>query len=294
MQNKPTYKSLLCNSIINGTQCLYKKSCLYAHSFSEQIIDPEKKRLFNIIRNKTNISNIDIVAEQALYKTMLLFTKLCEKCVAGKCNGGYNCKNGVFDPQFVVCETDLKYGNCSAVPCNKKHLTIIGLKPYNKTNIIIKTKKYVDACLNTSGSSESIMLTDKYFSSSNNNNNNNISSSSNNNNGSSNNNNGSSISSSSSNNNNGSSISSSSSSSSSSNNNNGSSISSSNSNNSNSNITPNDVIKKPDPPLLPKNIIVNDIIDDEMYNIDTFNIREIENDENDDDVIDVCTISIFS
>src|SRR3989344_5594148 len=53
-----------------------------------------------------------------------------------KYTGGLNCRYGACLQQYVICEQDLKYGNCK-LEHDLIHLTKRGLKPYNvnTTNI---------------------------------------------------------------------------------------------------------------------------------------------------------------
>ena len=125
------YKQKLCYDKIINNNCNYDKLCKYAHNLSEQIINPDRQFVYNIIKNKINLHNINIVDNIELYNLLILFTKLCKKCKYNKCVGGYNCKYGVNNPMFMICYTDLHIGKCNNIDsCNKIHLTKYGLNPY--------------------------------------------------------------------------------------------------------------------------------------------------------------------
>lgn len=114
---RPTHsneKRLVCFSIINNESCIYGYNCTYAHSLDEQIVDPDKKFIYEIVLDQTlmNFFSITNPKTDEIYKQLLFLTHLCEKCVGKKCTGGYNCRNGVCNPSLKLCKNDLLTGEC--------------------------------------------------------------------------------------------------------------------------------------------------------------------------------------
>ncbi|BCS83139.1 hypothetical protein QLL95_gp0984 [Cotonvirus japonicus] len=107
-------KKLICFSIINNENCVYGSNCTYAHSLSEQIIDEDKKYIYQIIldENLMNFFSVSDPKMEEIYKKLLCYTHICEQCTNNKCTGGYNCRNGVFDPCLKICKNDLMTGEC--------------------------------------------------------------------------------------------------------------------------------------------------------------------------------------
>jgi len=124
-------KSLLCDNIIKNGFCSYGNLCLYAHNLDEQVINEDRKIVYDIIDNKTDLSNINLHQENQLFKTMQSLTKLCENCIKNKCKGGYNCKYGACSIRYAICLHDLMTGSCNNIKCKFIHLTKQGLIPYN-------------------------------------------------------------------------------------------------------------------------------------------------------------------
>ena len=114
---KPSHcneKRLLCFSTINGEKCNYGSNCTYAHSLEDQIIDEEKKFIYQIIldKNLMNFFSISNPKTDEIYKCLLFMTHICNNCTTKKCTGGYNCRNGVCDPSLKLCKNDLLTGEC--------------------------------------------------------------------------------------------------------------------------------------------------------------------------------------
>jgi len=135
-------KMLICKNIINDEKkCKYGDKCAFAHSLKEQKLLPIRKRAYDIISGNNDLTNIDLSKDRELYSTLVQLSKVCFDCDAGKCTGGYNCRNGAIDSLHQVCFDDLTSGNCRKEKCNLIHLTKRGLKPFIKmqqTNLIKK------------------------------------------------------------------------------------------------------------------------------------------------------------
>lgn len=114
---RPTHcneKRLLCFSILNGEPCTYGNYCTYAHSLTEQIIDGDKKFIYQIILDKYLMSFFSPTNPKTdeIYKHLLFMSHICDNCINGKCTGGYNCRNGIFDTSLKLCKNDLLTGEC--------------------------------------------------------------------------------------------------------------------------------------------------------------------------------------
>ena len=131
---------LLCNSVIARKDCKYGNKCMYAHNLEQQNIVPIRKRAYNIIRGYEDIDTIDAELKRALIQ----LTRVCDGCIHGKCPGGYNCKNGVCDEKYKICEDDLFGGNCANVLCNAIHLTNRGLIPLNTHQLPLLDELFVE------------------------------------------------------------------------------------------------------------------------------------------------------
>lgn len=107
-------KRLICFSAINNQECSYGNTCTYAHSLSEQIIDDERKFIYEIILDDdlSKYFSISNPKTDEIYKNLLFATQLCENCLIKKCTGGYNCRNGVCTPILKLCRNDLLTGQC--------------------------------------------------------------------------------------------------------------------------------------------------------------------------------------
>jgi hypothetical protein len=151
-------KKMLCQNYINNNSCSYGVNCVYAHGINEQIMEPNRKKAYDILNNIINnlyvtnstnndfenINNIDLYnidlskpENSDLANTFLLMTKLCNNCVTNTCPGGYNCKWGVIDYKYIICYRDLNGIKCN---CNYIHLSNYGIKPIKKENKNIKSQ----------------------------------------------------------------------------------------------------------------------------------------------------------
>lgn len=121
-----SFKRILCKNISN---CNYGNNCKFAHSLEEQIIIPNRKIAYDIIKHKKDLSDIDLHNNNILYNNLLCLSQVCRDCIKNICSGGYNCKHGNCDSNLVICDSDLKTGVCE-MNCNKIHLTDRGMRPY--------------------------------------------------------------------------------------------------------------------------------------------------------------------
>lgn len=130
-ENKKTcnFKKILCKNMIEKGSCDYSGKCVYAHSLDEQNLEPIRKNALDILDSETDLSEYDRIKDKELYKTFADMTRICENCVNNKCTGGKNCKHGIKDKTKLICDYDLKFGNCSLSDCKKIHLSLRGLQP---------------------------------------------------------------------------------------------------------------------------------------------------------------------
>lgn len=130
-------KKILCSNYLKNKQCKYKNKCIYAHGLHDQFINKHRKIIYDMIDNNISFFNINLVENIKIFRILLIHTKLCDKCIANTCLGGYNCKNGIYDNKYLVCYNDLINGYCNIKNCNSIHLTQKGLICYNdkKNNI---------------------------------------------------------------------------------------------------------------------------------------------------------------
>lgn len=125
-------KKILCKNIISNKECMYNKTCLYAHSLDEQKMIPIRKYLYSMIKFGSNLETIDLIKNDNLLKELIILTKVCLSCQRNECAGGYNCRYGAISEKYRVCYDDLYYGQCSRPLCNSVHLTLRGFVPYMK------------------------------------------------------------------------------------------------------------------------------------------------------------------
>jgi len=117
-------KRILCYNIVTDGKCPYGTNCLYAHSLSDQNIDPLRKKIYSLLTSNVLLNDIDIINDNEAYKVFLQLTRTCYGCANGKCPGGYNCKNGAISAKHTICYTDFQFGNCqNSSMCDKLHLT---------------------------------------------------------------------------------------------------------------------------------------------------------------------------
>jgi hypothetical protein len=142
-QKNDNYKKILCKNITSCGKCIYNNKCLYAHSLEEQNVDAIRLIAYDMIKKNNDLSHVDLSKSKQLYTNLLSLSKLCPHCDEGTCTGGYNCKHGVCDKIYIVCQIDLNKGTCDG-GCGKVHLTTKGLVPYG-VNIMrnLKTKNAI-------------------------------------------------------------------------------------------------------------------------------------------------------
>ena len=107
-------KRLVCFSTINNEKCRYGNNCTYAHSLDEQIIDEDKKFVYQVVldKNLMNFFSLTNPKTDEIYKQLLFFTNICESCLNKECTGGYNCRNGINNLSLKICKNDLLTGEC--------------------------------------------------------------------------------------------------------------------------------------------------------------------------------------
>lgn len=125
-------KRILCFNILNNKECPYGPKCCFAHSLEEQKIDPIRHKVYTILRNKTDLSDIDLVHDEKLFDAFLELTKICPQCIKKACCGGYNCRHGAINLHYKICYDDLMYGYCKRQNCNSIHLSERQLVPYSQ------------------------------------------------------------------------------------------------------------------------------------------------------------------
>jgi len=137
---KNNSKKMLCNNILNNKICKYKYNCVYAHSLAEQKIDSIRHKVYTILNNTTNLSNIDLMNDVELFNTFMLLTKVCAGCAKHICPGGYNCRNGAISNKYKICYDDIIFGTCKRTTCKFMHLTNRGLRPYSLQSSIFNNR----------------------------------------------------------------------------------------------------------------------------------------------------------
>jgi len=125
-------KKIFCKNIINEGKCRYGNMCLYAHNLEEQQVDDKRQRALDILHGNDDLSDIDLQYDKDLYREFRVLTKICDKCIIRKCEGGYNCRHGSCLEENIICYNDLHYGQCKTENCTHIHLSTRGLKPYYK------------------------------------------------------------------------------------------------------------------------------------------------------------------
>lgn len=112
MDNKHNFKKLLCYNIVNNCKCVYKNKCMFAHALEEQIKEPMRQYIYNMLYEWDDLSEINLNEEKTLLDELIILTKECKNCMNKKCPGGYNCKFGVCLRENKICYNDLMYGKC--------------------------------------------------------------------------------------------------------------------------------------------------------------------------------------
>jgi hypothetical protein len=127
-------RRLLCNSVtsdgnaINGRGnfvCYHGPSCTYAHSLEEQQIDEKKLSIYRAILDQDYTSQIvtDPASHTDIYHGFISSSSICERCYAGECTGGYNCRNGACCHDLLICRNDILFNQC------KEEVNMIKLSP---------------------------------------------------------------------------------------------------------------------------------------------------------------------
>lgn len=127
-------KKLLCKNNTFSGYCNYGNRCSFAHSLNEQSLEDYRRVTIDFITSDSDISNVNLddKLNSVLKDELIIFTRPCDKCLEGKCTGGYNCRFGACKREYIICYEDLHYGNCVDINCKKIHLTKRGLKPILK------------------------------------------------------------------------------------------------------------------------------------------------------------------
>lgn len=112
MDCKHNFKKLLCYNIVNNCKCVYKNKCMFAHTLEEQIKEPMRQYIHNMLYEWDDLSDINLNEEKSLLDELIVLTKECKNCMGKKCPGGYNCKFGVCLRENKICYNDLMYGKC--------------------------------------------------------------------------------------------------------------------------------------------------------------------------------------
>lgn len=135
-------KRILCFNVLNKGFCDYHEKCAYAHGLNDQNVDLYRKQAYDMIKNDSDLSKVDLVSNRGVLHNLNQLTKLCRACVKGVCPGGYNCKHGAKDSRYQICYNDLNDGDCDR-NCGKVHLTKKGLIPYNIQKMKTNNSSYV-------------------------------------------------------------------------------------------------------------------------------------------------------
>ena len=179
MDNNQNFKKLLCYNMVNNSKCMYKNKCMFAHTLEEQIKEPIRQYIYNMIYVWEDLSNVNINEDKNLFDELILLSKECKNCMCKKCPGGYNCKFGVCLRQNKICYNDIMYGKCYNMlietsengmiiyRCiNGIHLTEKKLIPYNQrmlselTNIETNFMFKHNAALNSKNNIISLYVND--------------------------------------------------------------------------------------------------------------------------------------
>lgn len=138
-------KRLICFSILSNEQCNYGLNCTYAHNLEEQVIDPDKKFIYQIVLDEQlmNFFSPTNPKTDDIYKHLLFITRICDKCCLNKCTGGFNCRHGINDLSLKLCKNDLLTGQC----LNKQCEITINPMILNKIDDVRHPTKYI-GCMN--------------------------------------------------------------------------------------------------------------------------------------------------
>ncbi len=157
--NKSGSKRILCTNTLNNRKCEYGDKCDFAHSTTEQKLDPIRHKVYTLLTNNNDLSKINLVNDKKLFDTLLILTKVCNGCVMGRCPGGKNCREGAMNYKYRICYDDIMYGQCKRSKCKYIHLTHRGLVPYVIQQQHKKTKKVPQSTPKVNG----MDLNDRFF-----------------------------------------------------------------------------------------------------------------------------------
>lgn len=134
---KVNVKKLLCNNTVNGTKCIYKHKCLFAHTLDEQHKEPLRQYISDMIYCMEDLSDVNIYKNRELFDEIMVCTNLCTNCVIKKCAGGHNCRFGACLEETRICRDDFISGRCLNTVTNGRcvkgvHLTEKNLIPYEQ------------------------------------------------------------------------------------------------------------------------------------------------------------------
>lgn len=132
-------KRIMCHNVLNKRRCKYGSGCVYAHSSEEQKVDKVRQQAYRYIREKLDMSDVDLDTDQELLSTFITLTKLCYRCSKNMCPGRDNCRDGAVCQEQRVCYDDLMT-RCYREDCNKIHLSKQNLKFSNKRDTRSFTK----------------------------------------------------------------------------------------------------------------------------------------------------------
>nr|QBK88956.1 MAG: zinc finger C-x8-C-x5-C-x3-H type protein [Mimivirus LCMiAC02] len=130
-------KRILCYNILHDKSCKYGIKCDYAHGLNDQIKDPIRDKVYNMLKENIDMRSIDLIHDKELYNTLIVLTRVCKECSKNLCPGGHNCRIGALNEKYRICYDDMMFGTCSRGECKYIHLTNKGLIPY-----IIQKKIY--------------------------------------------------------------------------------------------------------------------------------------------------------
>ena len=79
MDCKHNFKKLLCYNIVNNCKCVYKNKCMFAHTLEEQIKEPIRHYIYNMLYEWDDLSDINLNEEKSLLDELIILTKECKK-----------------------------------------------------------------------------------------------------------------------------------------------------------------------------------------------------------------------
>lgn len=146
-------KKVLCFNMLKYKKCNYGTKCMYAHSLNEQKVEALRHKVYSIIRYTHDLSGINLVDDEKLFKTIQQLTRVCPQCVKNICPGGMNCRHGAINTKTRVCYNDLMRGDCCVPDCTSVHLTHRGLVPYNAQKARKKSEPEPDSAVDSDNAS---------------------------------------------------------------------------------------------------------------------------------------------